>query len=291
MDLFLSQVLSGLASGAIYASLGLAIVMIYQAIEHINFAQGEMAMFSTYIAWALIVNYQVPYWVAFAITIFISFVGGMAIERIVFSPIHDAPVLSHLIVFLGLFSIFNSLAGQFWDHTIKEFPTPFPEKSFRGLIGIHQLGTVVLVGGLLVIIYVFFRYTRVGLAMRASSSNPDSARLVGVRVQWMTALGWGLAAALGSVSGMLVAPIVFLDPNMMGGVLIYSFAASIIGGIDNPGGAVFGGFLVGVLENLVGTYVAFIGSELKLTFALVLITGTLLFKPNGLFGRTIVTRV
>ncbi len=291
MDLFLQQVLAGLANGAIYASLALALVMIYQAIDHINFAQGEMAMFSTYIAWMLIAQYGVPYWIAFVITILFAFVGGVAIERIVFAPLHGAPVLSHLLVFLGLFAIFNSLAGEIWDHTIKEFPSPFPEYSFRGLIGGHQIGTIAIVVLLLALIYAFFRFTRIGLALRATASNPESARLTGIKVNWMTALGWGLAAGLGSVSGMLIAPVVFLDPNMMGGILIYSFTAALIGGIDSPGGAVVGGFLVGVLENLVGTYVEFIGSELKLTFALVLIISTLLFKPNGLFGRTIVTRV
>ncbi|MBT4642922.1 MAG: branched-chain amino acid ABC transporter permease [Deltaproteobacteria bacterium] len=291
MDLFLSQILSGLSSGAIYASLALAIVMIYQAIEHINFAQGEMAMFSTFIAWTLIVNYNVSYWLAFLIVLIVSFFGGILVERIVFAPIHDAPILSHLIVFLGLFAIFNSLAGYIWGHTIKSFPSPFPEASFRGLVGLHQLGTVAFVGFLLLLIYVFFSFTRLGLAMRAAAANPVSAQLTGIRVKWMTALGWGLASALGAVSGMLVAPVVFLDPHMMGGILIYSFAASLLGGVNSPGGAVLGGFIVGVLENLVGTYVEFIGNELKLTFAFILITGVLLFKPNGLFGRTVVTRV
>ena len=291
MELFLQQVLAGLSNGAIYASLALAIVMIYQAIDHINFAQGEMAMFSTYIAWTLIVNYNLSYWMVFVIVLVISFVGGILIERVVFAPLHYAPVLSHLIVFLGLFAIFNSLAGEIWDHTIRPFPSPFPDYSFQGLIGGHQLGTVGMVLVLLALIYSFFRFTKIGLAIRAAAANPESARLVGIKVVWMTALGWGLAAALGAVSGMLIAPVVFLDPNMMGGVLLYSFAASLIGGIDNPAGAVLGGFLFGVLENLVGTYVPFIGSELKLTFALLVIIGVLLFKPSGLFGRTIVTRV
>ncbi len=291
MELFLQQVLAGLANGAIYASLGLAIVMIYQAIDHINFAQGEMAMFSTYIAWSLIVDYGVPYWLSFFITLLISFIGGLVIERLVFAPLRKAPFLSHLIVFLGLFAIFNSLAGEIWDHSIRSFPSPFPDYSFRGLIGGHQIGTVAIVLVLLGVIYGFFRFTRIGLAMRAAASNAGAARLVGIKVAWMMGLGWGLAAALGSVSGMLVAPMIFLDPNMMGGILIYSFAATLIGGINNPIGAVSGGFLFGVLENLVGTYVDLIGSELKLTFALLVITLVLLFKPNGLFGRKIITRV
>jgi branched-chain amino acid transport system permease protein len=125
--------------------------------------------------------------------------------------------------------------------------------------------------------------------MRAAAQNPASARLVGIRVGWMLALGWGLAAAVGAVAGMMVAPIVYLDPNMMGGILLYAFAAALVGGIDNPWGAVLGGFLVGVLENLLGAFV--IGNELKLSVALVLIIGVLLFKPSGFFGKVHVTRV
>jgi len=138
-------------------------------------------------------------------------------------------------------------------------------------------------------LYLFFRFTPLGLAMRATAQNPVSSRLAGIRVGWMLALGWGLAAAVGSIAGMMVAPIVYLDPNMMGGVLLYAFAAALLGGIDNPFGAVVGGLIVGVLENLMGAYV--VGTELKLTVALVLIIGVLLVKPTGLFGRVFVTRV
>jgi branched-chain amino acid transport system permease protein len=141
----------------------------------------------------------------------------------------------------------------------------------------------------LTLLYCFFRFTPLGLAMRAAAQNPDSSRLVGIRVGWMLALGWGLAAAIGSTAGMMVAPIVFLDPNMMSGILLYAFAAALVGGIDSPGGAVLGGFLVGILENIVGAYL--IGTELKLTVALVLIVGVLVVRPAGLFGKVIVTRV
>ncbi|MEH6524546.1 MAG: branched-chain amino acid ABC transporter permease [Sneathiella sp.] len=290
MELFLQQILTGIANGAIYACLALAVVMIYQAIDHFNFAQGEMAMFSTYICWAMI-SVGIPYWIAFLLTIVVSFSAGVAIERIIFKPIHNAPVLSHIVVFIGLLAVFNSLAGAIWDHTIKVFPSPFPEGSFQGLIGLHEVGmffvTLVLLGA----IFSFFKYTRTGMAMQAAAANPDSAELVGIRVGWMLALGWGLAAAIGAVAGMMIAPIVFLDPNMMLGILLYGFAAAIVGGITSPGGAVAGGFLVGIIENLAGTYIPAIGSELKLTVALVLIVTVLLFKPNGLFGKSIVTRV
>ncbi|MEH6405287.1 MAG: branched-chain amino acid ABC transporter permease [Sneathiella sp.] len=290
MDLFLQQILTGLANGAIYACLALAVVMIYQAIDHFNFAQGEMAMFSTYICWSMIAV-GIPYWVAFFLTIVISFLAGIAIERIIFKPLHNAPVLSHIVVFIGLLAIFNSAAGAIWDHTIKTFPSPFPEGSFQGLIGMHEVGMFFITLILLAAIFCFFRFTRIGLAMQAAAANPASAALVGIRVGWMLALGWGLAAAIGAVAGMMIAPIVFLDPNMMLGILLYGFAAAIVGGITSPGGAVAGGFLVGIIENLAGTYIPAIGSELKLTVALVLIVTVLLFKPNGLFGKSIVTRV
>ena len=287
---FFEQVLSGLANGAIYALVALAVVMIYMAIDHFNFAQGEMAMFSTYIAWALM-NAGLPYWVAFVAAIVISFAGGVFIDRVIFRPIHDAPVLSHIVVFIAMLAIFNSMAGFLWEFTIKSFPTPFPEDRLTTLIGNHQIGMIAVTLVMLGLIYAFFRFTDTGLAMRAAAANPDSARLVGVNVGWMLALGWGLAAAIGAVAGMLVAHVVFLEPNMMSGVLLYGFAGAIVGGVSNPGGAVVGGFLVGVVENVLGTFVPWIGSELKLTVALVLIVTVLVLKPAGLFGRTVVVRV
>lgn len=290
MDLFLQQTLSGLATGAIYASLALAVVMIYQAIDHFNFAQGEMAMFSTFIAWQLM-TWGLPYWVAFAVCLFLSFLGGMAIERIIFAPIHNAPVLSHIVVFIALTLIFNAAAGFIWEFTIKEFPSPFPEKlPFETiLIGPHELGIVGITLVMLAMIYSFFRFTSMGLAMRAAAANPESAQLVGISVKQMLGLGWGLAAMVGAVAGIMIAPVVFLEPNMMLGILLYGFAGAVVGGLTSPGGAVIGGFLMGVLENLAGTYI--IGSELKLTFALVVIVAVLLFKPAGLFGRVVVQRV
>jgi len=289
VEALIQQVVAGLANGGIYASMGLALVMIYQSTHHINFAQGEMAMFSTFIAWALL-QAGWPYWGAFGATVLLSFAGGLAIQRIILRPVEKAPVLTNVIVFIGLLVIFNSLAGWMFDHTIKPFPSPFPKFSGAGkLISGHDLGSIAVMLVVLALLYSFLRFTSVGLAMRAAAQNPESARLVGIRVSWMLGLGWGLSAAIGAVAGMMVAPVVFLDPNMMGGILLYGFAAALLGGIDNPWGAVIGGFIVGVLENLLGAYV--IGTELKLTVALVLIVTILTVKPNGLFGKTVVTRV
>jgi branched-chain amino acid transport system permease protein len=292
MELLLHQVLAGLATGGIYACLALALVMIYQAIDHLNFAQGEMAMFSTFIAWQLM-ELGTPYWVAFLATLVISFVAGVLIDRVLFRPIHDAPILSHLVVFIALFGILNSLAGFIWDFNVKNFPTPFGSRPLlgTGLISSHDAGMIGVTILLLVFLYVFFRHTRIGLAMRAAAANPQSARLAGIRVGWMIALGWGMAAAIGAVAGMLIAPVVFLEPNMMTSVLLYGFAAAVVGGLTSPGGAVIGGFAVGIIENLAGTFIPYVGRELKLTIALFLIVAVLLVKPSGLFGRRVISRV
>jgi branched-chain amino acid transport system permease protein len=289
MEALLHQVLAGLATGGIYASLALALVMIYQATHLVNFAQGEMAMFTTYIAWTL-VNAGVPYWAAFFLTVAFAFVLGVLIERVVIRPVEQAPVLAVVVVFIALLLILNSVTGWIYSYTIKTFPSPFPAQPIFGrYLSSHEFGAIAVTLVVLALLYAFFRFTPLGLAMRAAAQNPESSRLVGIRVGWMLALGWGLAAAVGAVAGMMVAPIVYLDPNMMGGVLLYAFAAALVGGIDNPAGAVVGGFLVGVLENVLGAFV--IGNELKLSVALVIIIGVLLVKPSGFFGRVHITRV
>jgi branched-chain amino acid transport system permease protein len=289
MEAFLHQVLAGLATGGIYASLALALVMIYQATHLVNFAQGELAMFTTYIAWSLI-EAGMPYWPTFFLTIGIAFVLGLALEYFIIRPVERAPVLAVVVVFIALLLILNSVTGWIYTYTIKTFPSPFPAQPVFGrFLSSHEAGAIGVTLVVLALLYAFFRFTPLGLAMRAAAQNPESSRLVGIRVGWMLALGWGLAAAVGSVAGMMVAPIVYLDPNMMGGVLLYAFAAALVGGIDNPWGAVIGGFLVGVLENVLGAFV--IGNELKLSVALVIIIGVLLVKPSGFFGRVQVTRV
>jgi branched-chain amino acid transport system permease protein len=290
VDALLSQIFSGLAAGGIYGGLALSLVMIYQATHLVNLAQGELAMCSTYLAWSLI-RAGCPYWLAFVATVAISFVAGAVIERVIVRPVEDKPALAVVLVFIGLMLILNSVAGWIFGYTVKTFPSPFSDRPLFGnvYIGSHELGVIAVIGVLVALLYVFFRYTALGLAMRAAAANPESSRLSGIRVGRMLALGWGLSAAVGAVAGMLVAPIVFLDPNMMSGVLLYALSAALLGGIDSPGGAVLGGFLVGVLENVMGAYV--IGTELKLTVALVLIVAVLVFRPAGLFGKVLVTRV
>lgn len=289
MALVLQQIVNGLATGAIYAVIALALVMNFNSTNHINFAQGEMAMFSTYVAWTLI-SVGLPYWLAFMLTVAVSFLGGVLLERFVLQPFRDAPLLSVVVVFIALFLAFNALAGWIWGFVLKDFPSPVSQYSTgTQLLGAHQLFVGVVTGAMLSLLYLFFRFTPLGLTMRAVAHNPTSARLVGIRVAWTLALGWGLAAAIGAIAGMLIAPLTFLDPNMMTGILLYAFAAALLGGVDSPPGAVLGGLIVGVLENLLGAYV--VGPQLKLTVALAIVILVLIFRPRGLLGRVIVRRV
>ena len=255
MEQLMQQVASGLANGAIYACLALALVMIFVSTDHINFAQGELSMFSAFLCWQLL-EWGVTFWIALPAVALFSFVIGVVIERVILRPLHNAPVLSVVVVFIGLLTIFHSMAGGIWGHTIKAFPSPFPKVSFAGsgYFGPHQIGMILVTLLLLVALFAFFRLTPLGLAMRAAAQNPTSARLAGIRVDWMLALGWGLAAAIGAVAGTLVAPVVYLEPNMMSSILLYGFAGALVGGISSPGGAVAGGFIVGVLENLIAYF-------------------------------------
>jgi branched-chain amino acid transport system permease protein len=291
---FLQQVVSGLASGGIYAALALALVLIHRATGVINFAQGEMAMFTTYIAWTLTANHGRSYWFAFVVTLVFAFVLGVGIQRVIIRPIERASILTTVIVTIGLVLVFNGAAGWIWSAEIRAFPSPFPNETWRvsGVaISQQDVGTIGVVLALVILLAAFFRYTKIGLALRASALNPDASRLVGVRVGWMLAIGWGLAAMLGAVAGMLAAPTVFLDPNMMQAILIYAFAAAVLGGIDSPFGAVAGGLLLGVGLNLVGAYIDFVGADLRLPVALLIILIVLLVRPAGLFGKPVARRV
>jgi len=291
---FFQQVVAGLATGSIFASLALALVLIHRATGVINFAQGEMAMFTTYVAWTLIENHGLNKWLAFVVTLAVAFVLGFGIQQVVLRPIQGASILTTVIVTIGLVLIFNGLAGLIWSAEVRAFPSPFPNDTWEvGGVAISQqdVGTLAVVLVMVALLWAFFQFTKIGLALRASALNPDASRLVGVRVGWMLAIGWGLAATLGAVAGMLTAPTVFLDPNMMQAVLIYAFAAAVLGGIDSPFGAVAGGLMLGVGLNLIGTYIDFVGAGLRLPVALLIILVVLLVKPAGLFGKAVTRRV
>lgn len=288
---FLQQVVSGLAAGAIYASLALALVLIYRATDVINFSQGEMATFTTYVAWSLM-NHGVAYWPAFVLTLAIAFLGGVAVERVVIRPVEHRPEIVIVIVTIGMLIAINGLTGWIWGADVKSFDSPFPNTThdIAGVtVSTRDLGTMGVCLVTVVALWTFFRFTTLGLALRASAVNPQASRLLGVRVGWMLALGWGLAAVLGAVAGMMAAPTIFLDPSMMLIVLIYAFASAVLGGIDSPIGAVVGGLLLGVIVNVLGAYV--VPAELRLPTALAILLLVLVIRPQGLFGHLAVRRV
>src|SRR6266540_3081031 len=293
MGRLLQVVVDGIADGSIYATLALALVLIFRSTGIVNFAQGEMAMFSTFVAWGLHQGGQ-PLWLALLGAFAFSFVGGMAIERILIRPVEGGRPLALVIVTLGLFVLLNAAAGWIWGFTNRAFPRIFPSGAARlgeVALSLESLGIIAVLLVVVGLLWLLFQRTKLGLAMRAAAQNPDSSRLVGIRVGRMLMLGWGLAALLGALAGVLVAPRLFLDVNLMGGVLIYAFAGAALGGFDSPLGAVVGSWIIGVSENLAGTYVDAIGADLKVLVPLGIIFVVLLVRPSGLFGSPEVTRV
>ena len=289
MALFWQQVVSGLASGGIYGALALALVLIHRATGVINFAQGEMAAFSTYVLWTLTANHGLSYWPAFVLTLALSFAGGVAIHQVVIRPVERGSQIRVVIVTIGLLLLLNGLMTWIWSGEIRPVASPFPSGTFDigGVaLAYGDVGTIAVCLAAVIVLWAFFQFTKVGLALRASAVNPAEARLVGVRVPWMLGLGWGLAAMLGAVAGVLTAPTTLLTPSMMQAILIYAFAAAVLGGIDSPIGAVVGGLILGVGLSLLATYVDFVGTELQLPVALLVILIVLLVKPAGLFGKT-----
>ncbi len=247
---FAQQAISGLASGGIYAALALALVIIHRSTGVINFAQGEMATLSAYIAWTLTWNHGWSYWPAAAAALVLSFVGGVATHTAIIRPVERGSVLRVVVVTIGLLVAINGYVLWEWGGEPQILESPFGNGTVEigdVVVTKHEVGTICSVLGIVLLLWLLFRFTKLGLAMRAAAVNPDEARLVGVRVTWMLGLGWGLAATLGAVAGLLTAPTVLLDPNMMVPVLIYAFAAAVLGGIDSPVGAVVGGLLLGFI--------------------------------------------
>jgi branched-chain amino acid transport system permease protein len=285
-------IVDGWATGSLYGALALAVVLIYRSTGIVNFAQGEMAMFSTFAAWALL-EAGLPLGLALLGTLVLSFLGGMLIERVIVRPVEGGEVLTVVIVTLGLFILINSGAGWIWGFGNRSFPSVFGDGTLAvaGVgVAVESLGIVAVLIAIVALLFVVSQRTRLGLAMRAVAMNPDSSRLVGISVGRTLMVGWGIAAVVGAVAGALIAPRLFLDVNFMGGVLIYSFAAATLGGFDSPLGAVIGGWIIGIAENLAGTYVDFIGADLKILVPLVVILVVLLFRPTGLFGSAGVAR-
>jgi branched-chain amino acid transport system permease protein len=292
-SIFAQQTVAGLSQGAIFGSLALALVLIYRATEVINFAQGEMAMATTYVAYQLTL-WGLSYWAAFFLTLAIAFVFGVVVQLVFIRPVQHKSVIAVVIVTVGLFILIDGLVTWRWGADLKFMPAPFGNTVYHaGSVAFSRQDIGVLLVSILsvILLWILFQFTKLGLAMRAAALRPAAASLVGVRVNWMLAIGWGLAAVLGAVSGLMTEPTQFLQPTMMQAILLYAFAAAVLGGLESPAGAVIGGLALGVFLNLVGQYVGFATSELRLPIAFAVLLLVLLMKPTGLFGRRQVRRV
>jgi branched-chain amino acid transport system permease protein len=293
-SLFAQLTVQGLALGSVYGSLALALVLVYRATHIVNFAQGELAMLTTFIAYQLI-QWGLSYWEAFFATLAIAFVLGTVLEVTLIRPVLHRSTIAAVIVTVGLFILIDGVVNWIWGGSFRYMPSPFGTKVYRvGEVSISRLypGMFVVVLISVVLVWALFRFTKLGLAMRAAAMRPAASALVGVRVDRMLAIGWGLAAVLGAVAGLMAEPSqFFLEPTLMQPILVYAFAAAALGGLESPGGAIVGGLIIGVALNLVVEYVPAISTELQLPFAFAVILAVLLFKPSGLFGRREVRRV
>lgn len=295
MELFLQQLISGIASGSLFAILALAIVLTYRSTGILNFAQGKMAMFTTFIAWSALGSIF-GFWLAFLVTLLAAVLMGALVERTIVRHVEGKSELNSLIVTLGLFLVFDGLALYIWGPLPRGFG-PFsvfsggPTCAAEVCIGRLNLGILVIAVAVMASLFMLFQRTSIGLAMRATAQNRIASQLVGIRVDRMLSLGWGLGAAVGAVAGILVAQNLGLDTNTMFSVLLFALAAAIVGGLDSPVGAVVGGLTIGVVKNMAGTYIpsSIGGTDLTIAFGLIVIV--LMVRPTGLFGRTAQRRV
>ena len=291
---FAQLTVQGLALGAVYGILALALVLVYRATHVINFAQGELAMATTYVAYQLI-QWGLSYWEAFFATLAVALVLGAVLELALIRPVLHRSAIAAVIVTVGLFVLIDGIVNWIWGGDFKSMPSPFGTRIYHvGGVSIARLyiGMFVVVIISVLLVWALFRFTKLGLGMRAAALRPAEAALVGVRVEWMLAIGWGLAALLGAVAGLMTEPSQFLlEPTLMQPILVYAFAAAVLGGLESPAGAVIGGLLIGVSLNLVVQYVPAITSELQTPVAFAVILAVLLLKPTGLFGRREVRRV
>jgi branched-chain amino acid transport system permease protein len=294
---FGQTVVLGLVQGASFASLSVALVIIYRATGVFNFAQGEMATATTYVMYQLNVAWHVTYWLAFALTLAFAFVFGAVIYVLFIRPVERRSIVAVIIITIALFVLIDGVVSWIFPPEPLYMTSPFSPKVIGSGLGVgvnwQDLGTLLTTLGSVFLMYLLFNFTKLGLGMRAAAFRPGPARLVGVRVSSMLAFGWGVAAVLGAVSGIMYEATVpyVLTTSLMANVLLYSFVSAVIGGLESPLGAVVGAMLFGITLSLVTQYVGFIGTDLQVPFALGLLLIMLLFRPNGLFGKTEVARV
>lgn len=281
---------NGLALGSLYALTAFGIVLIYKTTQVITFAQGETAMFSTFVAFTLLTVLGLPFAAAFVLTIVFAGLFGAFIERVVMRRINTASVLNPVIVTVGLSLMLVGIAGWIWGYQVRTFPAPVEGPPFRmGTLVLSQLNALILVVtvALMAILFAFFRFSPTGIAMRAVAENRTTAQLMGIRIGRMNGLGWGMGTAMGAVTGMLIAPLNYLDPNMMGDVALKAFAAAVVGGLTSLPGAVVGGVLLGMIDSVVGFEVP----DLRNTIAFALIVIVLVVRPGGLLGKHEIKKV
>jgi branched-chain amino acid transport system permease protein len=289
---FIDLTLNGISSGAIYAAVALALVLIWRATRIVNFAQGAMLMITTFIA-SSVINSSGSYWLGFAVALGSGLVLGAVVERLLIRPVEGGPPLNAVIVALGLYTLLIAVAGMIWGNTPRAFPAAFSIRGYdvggtRLLFAPNDTFIVLVVIGVALALALLFRRTSLGLQMRAAAFTPEVARLLGVRVGRMFTLGWALAALAGALAGVLVAPSVFLGPNNFDPILISGFVAAVLGGLDSPPGAVIGGLVLGVALSYVSGYE---GSALVPLAALVILVVVLMVRPTGLFSATKERRV
>lgn len=293
MGTFIQLIVDGLSTGSIYGALALAIVLVNQATGLINFAQGGMAVLSAYVAWWF-TGLGVPLILAIVVAMAFSFAMGAVVERFVIRRFERATEDTAVVVTIGLLTLITGLCGWLFSYNNQQMPSLFSLDTFSVLgavISVRSIGTTLVIVAIMVLLQVLFMGTKLGLALRAVSINPQSAALSGLPVGRLLMIGWGLAAALGAVAGTLVAPQLTLTPGMMDGALVYALAAVILGGLSSPIGVVLAAWIIGVLENLAAVYLPVIGYDLRVAVPFVLIFVVLVVRPQGLFGRKSVVRV
>jgi branched-chain amino acid transport system permease protein len=289
---FINLTLSGITDGTVYAAVALALVLIWRSTRIVNFAQGGMLMFTTFLGWTIL-QHGGSYWLALAVALGSGLVLGALAELVLIRPVENKPPLNAVIVTLGLLVLLQAGAGMLWGGTPRSYPPAFGIRGYsvggtRLLLSNADVFMIAAVAGVMVLLVLLFRRTSLGLSMRAAAFAPEVARLLGVRVGRMLTLGWALAALVGSLAGVLIAPSVFLGPNQFDQILVYGFTAAIIGGLDSPVGAVVGGLTVGCVLSYVSGYIS---SDITTFAAFVVLIAVLMLRPAGLFARAAERRV
>jgi branched-chain amino acid transport system permease protein len=293
MEYFIQLVIEGLATGSIYGALALAIVLVNRATGLINFAQGGMAVISTFVAYWLF-HLGAPLALAILGAVVFAFVLGAALERVIVRPFERGDPDTAVVVTIGLLVLLSGVAAFLFGYEPRQFPSFFGFETLNlggVFVSLRSLGTIVVLAIVVVVLQVLFRATKLGLAMRAVADNPQSAALSGLPVSRLLMIGWGLASVLGVIAGVLVAPQLFVSPGMLDFVLVYALAAAILGGLDSPLGAVVAAWFIGVVENLAAAYIDIIGNDLKIAVPFLVMIVILIVRPQGLFGRKVVVRV